>query len=220
MYKWRPNLLQVARCQRGNKHRTYYNKNSNTLPTNLKVMLLSNCHKHEIGSTDRRQKDGTLKSFDCPDAINFYNKFMAGVDRADQYSTCYEIDRKSKKWWKRVFYRLLMIAVSNSWILYKNFKPKKMPLIKFLMPLSEKLIEIGKHAQKDSTKIRADTGPARKRLKVFSEPVGHQPLKQETKRRCTLCATKKKQCRSFYICSSCDVPLCVDCFPLFHGHKF
>lgn len=179
-------------------------------------MLLSNCHKHEIGSANRRQKDGVLKSFDCPEAINFYNEFMAGVDRSDQYSTCYEIDRKSQKWWKRVFYRLLMIAVSNSWIIYKNFKNEKMPLIDFLMPLSETLIDIGKLRAKDKPKILADTGPAVKRLKVFKEAIGHQPIKRETMRRCTLCATNKKQSRSLYVCSSCDIPLCVDCFAPFH----
>lgn len=90
---------------------------------------------------------------------------MAGVDRSDQYSTCYEIDRKSKKWWKRVFYRLLMIAV----IIFKKFKTEEMPLITFLMPLSESLIEIGKRGAKTKPKIRADTGPAIKRLKLFTE---------------------------------------------------
>lgn len=159
----------------------------------MQVMLLSNCHKHEIGSANRRQKDWVLKSFDCPEAINFYNKFMAGVDRSDQYSTCYEIDRKSKKWWKRVFYRLLMIAVSNSWIIFKKFKTEEMPLITFLMLLSESLIEIGKRGAKTKPKIRADTGPAIKRLKLFTESVGHQPIKKESMRRCTLCATKRNK---------------------------
>jgi hypothetical protein len=40
----------------------------------------------------RRQKDGTLKDVPCPSVATAYNKFMFGVDRADQirmqYSTC------------------------------------------------------------------------------------------------------------------------------------
>lgn len=179
-------------------------------------MLLSNCHEHKIGKADRRQKDGILKSFDCPEAIIFYNEFMAGVDRADQYSTCYEIDRKTNKWWKRVFYRLLQIAVSNSWIIFKKFRSTEMPLIDFLMPLSENLIQIGKLEMKSKKIIRAGTGPPAKRLKVTSTVIEHQPIRQATKRRCTFCATKKKESRTFYVCSTCNVPLCVDCFAPCH----
>jgi hypothetical protein len=40
----------------------------------------------------RRRKDGTLKDVPCPSVATAYNKFMFGVDRADQirmqYSTC------------------------------------------------------------------------------------------------------------------------------------
>lgn len=124
-------------------------------------MLLSNCHEHKIGKTERRQKDHILKTFDCPEAINFYNEFMADVDREDQYSTCYDIDRKTNKWWKRVFYRLLQIAVSYSWIIFKKFRSKEMPLITFLMPLSENLIQIGKLGMKSKERIQAGTGPYR-----------------------------------------------------------
>lgn len=181
-------------------------------------MLLSNCHEHKIGNADRRQKDGILKTFDCPEAINFYNEFMAGVDRADQYYTCYDINRKTNKWWKRVFYRLLQIAVSNSWIIFKKFRSKEMPLITFLMPLSENFIKIGKLGMKTKTRIQTETGPPAKRLKVISTVIEHQPIRQETKRRCTFCATKKKQGRTFYVCSTCNIPLCVDCFAPCHGH--
>lgn len=181
-------------------------------------MLVSNCHEHRIGTAERRQKDGTLKKFDCPEAINFYNEFMAGVDRADQYSTCYEIDRKSNKWWKRVFYRLLQISVSNSWIIFKKFQTKEVPLINFLMPLSETLIQIGKQEMNNKKKVPADNGPPSKRLKIAPSVIEHQPIKHETKRRCTFCAAKNKQTRTLYICSTCNVPLCFDCFAPCHGH--
>lgn len=177
-------------------------------------MLLSNCHENKIGTANRTQKDGTSKEFDCPEAINFYNSFMAGVDKSDQYSTCYEIDRKSKKWWKRVFYRLLMVSVSNAWVIFKTLQEKKTPLIYFLMPLSEDIIEIGKQHTKNLRK--AGTGRPSKRVKLMSN-VGHQPIRRGTRRRCSQCSKKKEQVRTYYICSTCDVPLCVDCFPPYHG---
>lgn len=179
-------------------------------------MLLSNCHEHKIGTVERKQKDGVKKGFDCPEAIIFYNNFMAGVDKSDQYSTCYEIDRKSKKWWKRVFYRLLLIAVSNAWILYKSFRTKPLPLIDFLMPLSEELIELGKSGASKRKLVAGGGGRPSKRMNLMKN-IGHQPIRQATRRRCSHCSKRKVEVRTFYVCNTCDVGLCVDCFAPYHG---
>lgn len=165
-------------------------------------MLLSNCHKDEIGTAERTLKDGTKKIVDCPEAFNFYNAYMGGVDKADQYSTIYDIDRKSNKWWKRVFQRLLLIAVSNAWIIYKKFQTKELSLIDFLIPLSEDLIEIGKTGTKN--KKMPGTGRPSKRVKLMAN-VGHQPLRKQTRRRCRYCYKAKQEVRTWYICNSCDV---------------
>lgn len=175
--------------------------------------MLSNCHENKIGTADRKQKDGSKKTFDCPEAFVFYNKNMGIVDKSDQYSTYYQVDRKSRKWWKRMFNRLLLIAVSNAWILHKQFKKKHMPLIDFLIPLSEDLINIGKRGTNYTRKLGAGRPSKRQRL---MGNVDHQPERGETKRRCAFCAEKKLQKRSFYTCTTCEVALCVDCFPLYH----
>lgn len=47
----------------------------------------------------------------------FYNKRMEGVNHADEMVTLYDLDRRSGKWWKKVFFRLLMTCVNNSYIL-------------------------------------------------------------------------------------------------------
>ncbi|GFW16739.1 rho guanine nucleotide exchange factor 10-like protein [Trichonephila clavipes] len=86
------------------------------------VMMLSNCHEAKYAKVDRTMKDGS-KEFECPVAIEFYNKIMGGVDLADQMANVYELDRKSCKWWKKVFFRLLLSTVVNSWIAYHELKP-------------------------------------------------------------------------------------------------
>ena len=48
----------------------------------------------------RRRKDGTLKDVTCPSVATVYNKFMFGVDRADQIRMQYSTCRKALKWWK------------------------------------------------------------------------------------------------------------------------
>ena len=57
--------------------------------------------------------------------IEFYNRFVGGVDLADQVTPLYDLNRKSQKWLKKVYYKLLMITVYNSIILYTGVNPIK-----------------------------------------------------------------------------------------------
>ena len=48
---------------------------------------------------------------------------MRGVDRGDQRISCYNIGRKSKKWWKRVFSYLIECVLLNAFILERHANP-------------------------------------------------------------------------------------------------
>lgn len=175
-------------------------------------MCLSNCHDGTISTADRKQKDGTMKTYACPQAIVDYNKCMGGVDRTDQFTVIYDMDRKSNKWWKRVFQRFLMTAVSNAWILHQKQQDKKIPLIDFLIPLSEDLIEIGKSGT--SNKRKMGSGRPSKRFKLIKN-AGHMPI-PTTRRRRTRCAGKKLETRTTMMCGECNVPLCIECYAPYH----
>ena len=54
-----------------------------------------------------------------PPPVKGYNSNMGGVDLSDQLLKCYEIIRKSKKWWKTFLY-LIDVAIVNSFIIYKS----------------------------------------------------------------------------------------------------
>jgi hypothetical protein len=53
-----------------------------------------------------------------------YNKFMKGIDRADQYLS-YSILRKSVKWSKKVVLYLLNCALFNAFCVYRKLANKK-----------------------------------------------------------------------------------------------
>ncbi|XP_044761190.1 piggyBac transposable element-derived protein 1-like [Coccinella septempunctata] len=89
------------------------------------VCVLSNCHSNDVTTVKKTQKDGKKVTVQCPAMIAFYREIMGGVDLADQMSGLYELDRKSTKWWKKIFYRLMMMAAVNSWIIYCQLKKKK-----------------------------------------------------------------------------------------------
>ncbi|GFQ94141.1 rho guanine nucleotide exchange factor 10-like protein [Trichonephila clavata] len=87
--------------------------------------MLSNCHEAEYAKVNRTMKDVSKEEFECLVPIEFYNKIMGGVDLADQMANVYKLNRKSCKWWKKVFFRLLISAVVNSWIAYCGLKHRK-----------------------------------------------------------------------------------------------
>ena len=64
---------------------------------NKAVNVISNFHRAECEEISRTQKDGSKKRFSCPKAINDYNQYMGGVDKADFYCAIYGINRKNKK---------------------------------------------------------------------------------------------------------------------------
>ena len=69
--------------------------------TNLKWM---------VTQVERKQKDGSSISMNCPKSIANYNARVGGVDRNDQLSGYYGIEIKSRKYYKYLFYAALDIA--------------------------------------------------------------------------------------------------------------
>jgi len=66
----------------------------------------------------RKVKNNVEEQFRKPVAICDYNKHMGGVDVSNQYISPYSFIRKSKKWWRKMFFWLLEVAVVNTFILY------------------------------------------------------------------------------------------------------
>ena len=45
---------------------------------------------------------------------------MGGVDLADQYLCYSSLGRKTMKWWRRVFWRLIDMAILNAYVFYRH----------------------------------------------------------------------------------------------------
>ena len=50
---------------------------------------------------------------------------MNGVDKCDQYLNYYSMGRKSIKWWKIVFFRLIELCVVNAMVIYFHKNPDR-----------------------------------------------------------------------------------------------
>ena len=178
------------------------------------VLALSNCHEAVSYQIKRKMKSGEKVAVNCPDLISFYNKFMGGVDLADQKMAVYDLDRKSLKWWKKVFFKLLFAAISNASIIHGHLQKRKKSLTMkaFLIALAEQLIEEGTKDSYKKKRLPLAVPGKRRMIDVGS----HLPIEGEVRRRCRLCAEKKKERKIKLYCSQCKINLCKTCFTPYH----
>lgn len=124
----------------------------------------------------------------------------------------YSVRRRSKKWWHRIFYFCIDLAVANSFTLYQIHHKRIDDQITFLVNLAKQLIKEFS-AAKSSAKT-SQFSKKRKSVVESLEDVGnHMPDVSSSRRRCHFCSTKNDQKRTNVICIECQVPLCIDsCF--------
>uniref|UniRef100_A0A0L8HQH0 PiggyBac transposable element-derived protein domain-containing protein n=1 Tax=Octopus bimaculoides TaxID=37653 RepID=A0A0L8HQH0_OCTBM len=105
---------------------------------------------------------------------------MGGVDRSDQMVTLYELDKKSRKWWTKVFFRLLMTATYNNYVIHSEIHHMRPPFINFLVNVAERLIEAGR-SNCLQRRMRSFRRPF-KTSKLISSVGDHMPVKQESQK--------------------------------------
>ena len=191
-------------------------------------------HVAELPGTTvrRRNPDGTATNVPCPPLLPDYQQYMRGVDRGDQLIGCYNIGRRSKKWWKIIFSYIIECSLVNAYILERYAEPllyrpsctgrKKRDFLSFRLDIAEQLIgthnlqqRSGRQPQHDSlTSPRLD--PNRR----------HLPVQVESKARCVVCSAIQSSTgtpnrhESRIQCSFRKVHLCVqidrNCFQKYH----
>ena len=105
------------------------------------TVIASNCDCTKMESVQRRKKDGSKENFLCPSSIALYNKFMGGVDRNDQIRGYYRTPIKCRKNCKYIFWFLFDVAITNAFILCKEFSTSNLDNVKtFRVELAKQLI--------------------------------------------------------------------------------
>lgn len=55
-----------------------------------------------------------------PDVVIDYIKHMGGVDRSDHFVSSYQFMRRTRKWYRKMFFWLLEVAIINSFLLFQE----------------------------------------------------------------------------------------------------
>ena len=79
------------------------------------MQMISMIHDTTIVNKGRKDRK-TNTEIKKPYAVGQYNKFIKGIDRADQYLSFYSVLRKSVKWFKKVVLYLLNCAPFNAFL--------------------------------------------------------------------------------------------------------
>ena len=120
-----------------------------------------------------------------PVLITDYNTHMGGVDRMDQMLTYYSAGRKTIKWYKRLFWRIVDMAIVNSFILY-NLCHRDKPLTQkqFRLVIADALVQDFMNA-KASPRTEVISGSPTERLRGKHFPIS------SIRGRCAVCGNKK-----------------------------
>ena len=222
-----PTCLKRVKLQRG--HSIYRRKNQILLQiwkTKKKdIRMITNIHSAAFRETNKIDyKTGEMVK--KPSCIDDYNKFMKGVDRADQYISYYKIMRKTVKWTKRVVMFLINCALFNSYRIYNLLNTKQIKYKQFIYTVGCKwAIESTQEHQEAMPSTSRATSRKDNNLRLSGDLSKHK-LKKITcttkvkypTRKCRVCTVHKKRGETRYICSFCTVALHKgDCFERYHS---
>ena len=81
------------------------------------VLVLSTKHTPAMQDVLVRVPGGRVAK-SKPMAVQEYNDYMSGVDKSDQLLQYYSMNRKTVKWWKKLFFHLVELCLINAQKLY------------------------------------------------------------------------------------------------------
>ena len=104
-----------------------YQQNGNLVATawrdrKLVYVMSTNCPATGDTEVRRKEKDGSTNFIPCPPNVVLYNKYMAGVDKADQLRGYYRVRTKSRKFYRYLFWFLFDCCTVNAFVLMKHFQ--------------------------------------------------------------------------------------------------
>ena len=140
----------------------------------------------------------------CPLLAKNYNIHMGYVDKADMLKSFYEISRKSKKWWHRIFWHFVDVTTVNSCIIYKLLFREKIILLKvFRLLVSDHLIGVSNRPKKGRPFLNPSLEAKWKvTSSVRTAQLLHISGVLENRRRSTHCSTKVTEKRTKFYCKT------------------
>ena len=149
-----------------------------------------------------------------PLVVDKYNQYMLEVDHLDQRMSYYQFNRKSVRWWRKVFFWVLEVMIVNAYILYLAHTDarKKLTHKEF-----RREIVLALCVELQSTAVHR---PTPRRDQTLQRLTGsHFPNKSPVRRVCSVRGSGGQRHLTTSICSTCSYHphLCIGgCFRQYH----
>lgn len=189
------------------------------------VSMVSTCHKPDTEVVKRILKRGVSETYKKPKVIIDYTKNMGAVDRADHYCSSYAFTRKTVKWWRKLFFWLVEVAIVNSYHLWSiDREEKKLPAMDHLQ-YRRKLIEqlVDGCRNRSRKRGRPSTTDNEERLNGKPHFIAKKP--NNSTKDCVVCSKRNipgGRKETTYFCETCSRhPGCHPgkCFKDYHTKK-
>ncbi|XP_059168114.1 piggyBac transposable element-derived protein 4-like [Physella acuta] len=200
---------------------------------NKTVSVMSNfMTANGSAKVNRRTKVGgifTQLSVDQPHIIQEYNSHMGGVDKSDQLINKYNVLRKTKTFWKTLFFHFIDISRVNSYILFQEWRKTNPDLVELARPKRYLQLDFTEELIRELAKIDmfqeipSALKVTLKKAKVKKVKPSHSivPEFSRSRRNCKLCyRTLGIERKVTTKCRTCDTYLCFhrkkNCLLKFH----
>ncbi|KAI8420457.1 hypothetical protein MSG28_008945 [Choristoneura fumiferana] len=177
---------------------------------NKAVILISS--SHHVKSSDEITNKPTM--------IMDYNHTKGGVDEIDKKCSVYSSSRKTRRWPMTIFYRILDLAGTNAYVLYKGCLGTKLRRGEFLKSLARELV-----LPSLQQRVYNDRLPRELRLRikrVFGNDLPlppPQPAPGPSDRKiCTICPARLKR-KTRFACCACNRAVCLQCSEHEHANR-
>lgn len=198
------------------------------------TVLSSDAGIHPLAKVKRYDRTAKKKvEVPCPNVIKEYNGKMGGIDKSDMLTHLYKTPMRARRWYMRLFGYVIDLCVSNAWILYKrdclSMGEKPMPLKRFRLEIScfarcQKTLASRVTRASPTQPMAAPRRGIRTQLphlnKRFDYSQPHLPIFTVNRQTCKHCSSKSNIHRSRWVCSVCQIALCLsdsrNCFRPFH----
>ena len=206
------------------------------------VTFISTVYNAEPVNTTREDRE-TGEPIKKPLVMTKYNKYMGGVDANDQLLKYSHFSKRTIKWWKKVFFRLLNICMVNAYELYiehrkKHGLPIKFSHTDFRLNVIRQIVNESASHDKIRNNLNNVSPDDFERLTgkhfISKIPVPDNYKKKTVQRSCRVCTAaereflrrkgepKRKRAghETIYECKKCNESLCLDnCFEIFHTQR-